>query len=196
MGNLARRAGRSGLHFIICGMRMQLDDLSRPIAANRYGLSMDVESAGQAPFYANVPRSYSKMELPRGRGFLIYPGRMMLLQIAQPYEDEITKMEAMDEQVTAIVAKYGETHVQWRDWAIREDEEADETGDGAVSSGNGQPTSTEPEEELPYTAEQIADIRRALAETMGMDEESLKMIDDDGIIEMAERYNLLSEEEL
>lgn len=45
-----------------------------------------------------------------------------------------------------------------------------------------------------YSPEEMAEIRRALAEVMGVYEEELDEVSDDGIIEMALRHNLLIEE--
>jgi hypothetical protein len=115
LGNLARRCGKQGLHFIICGMRDKLasaDEFIRPVAANRYGLAMDVESAEASPLYGAVPRSLSQVQLPRGRGFVTMPGKVSLVQVAVPYEDPAGRTDYMDGWVEKIINR-GQTKAEW-----------------------------------------------------------------------------------
>lgn len=108
LGDLARRYGRQGLHFVLAGMRTSFgtgDELVRPVTANRFGLAMDVETAESAPFYGAVPRSYTQTELPRGRGFVVIPGKVSLVQVAVPFGDPTHKTETMDAWIDELLAR-------------------------------------------------------------------------------------------
>jgi len=139
LGDMARRCGKQGLHFVICGMRESLassDELVRPISANRYGLAMDAETAESAPFYANVPRSYSQMQLPRGRGFVVLPGKVTLLQVAVPYVEATRKTEEMDAWVQRILDR-GEQRAEWLPIAEAHDDSASENGTNGAKARTG-----------------------------------------------------------
>lgn len=139
LGDMARRCGKQGLHFVICGMRESLassDELVRPISANRYGLAMDAETAESAPFYANVPRSYSQMQLPRGRGFVVLPGKVTLVQVAVPYADPTLKTEEMDTWVQDVLDR-GEQRAEWLPMVEISTESAVENGTNGTAAITG-----------------------------------------------------------
>jgi DNA segregation ATPase FtsK/SpoIIIE-like protein len=182
LGDLARRYGRQGLHFIICGMRASMtnsDDLLRPIAANRFGLAMDVETAEGSPFYGNVPSSYSRMQLQRGRGFLVQPGKVSLAQIAVPYQDTATKTDFLDEWVKRIQKRYRQ-NAQWL--PVVEAEEIE-----TVSEAKSQPMPLEKRKAL------IAKIEAKMGIDPGSMEESLSGYDDETLISMALGYEITLE---
>jgi DNA segregation ATPase FtsK/SpoIIIE-like protein len=115
LGDLARRYGKAGLHFIIAGMRQSLgssDELIRPVSANRYGLAMDAETAESSPFYGTVPRSYTQSELPRGRGFIVVPGKVSPVQVAVPFKDPAFRVPFMDDWIGSILAR-GQRRAEW-----------------------------------------------------------------------------------
>jgi hypothetical protein len=136
LGDMARRCGKQGLHFVICGMRESLassDELVRPISANRYGLAMDAETAESAPFYASVPRSYSQMQLPRGRGFVVLPGKVTLVQVAVPYTNPAFKTEEMDTWVQRVLDRSTQ-RAAWLPMAEADSESPNENGANGTKS--------------------------------------------------------------
>lgn len=136
LGDMARRCGKQGLHFVICGMRESLassDELVRPISANRYGLAMDAETAESAPFYASVPRSYSQMQLPRGRGFVVLPGKVTLVQVAVPYTNPAFKTEEMDTWVQRVLDRSTQ-RAAWLPMAEADSESPNENGANSTKS--------------------------------------------------------------
>ncbi len=182
LGDMARRAGKQGLHYVVCGMREGLtsgDDLLRPIAANRYGLAMDAETAESAPFYGSVPRSFSQMQLPRGRGFIVTPGKVSLLQVAVPYPDPTRKIEDMDAWVERIVDR-GEERAQWLPMVERPDDAA------ANGASNGAHKS------LSLSDAQRTSLLQKLAEKMGTEAEVLASAfpDDESLINTAQSYEI------
>jgi hypothetical protein len=137
LGDLARRYGRQGLHFVVAGMRTSFgtgDELVRPVTANRFGLAMDVETAESSPFYGAVPRSYSQTELPRGRGFIVAPGKVSLVQVAVPFGELTHKTETMDTWIDEIVAK-NYPRAEWLPMAVRES--ANGAGDTRAADKDG-----------------------------------------------------------
>lgn len=183
LGDLARRAGKQGLHFIIAGMRDSMsggDELVRPISANRFGLAMDAETAESSPFYAAVPRSYSQMQLPRGRGFIVTPGKVSLLQVAIPYADPSHKIDALDNWVAEITAQ-GYSRAEW----LPRKENTDK------DSANG---STSRPRTGGLSPEQRKAIIARIESEMGLDDgtlsDSLGMLDDESLLETAEGYGI------
>lgn len=135
LGDLARRYGKQGLHFVIAGLRNGLsssDELIRPVSANRYGLAMDTETAESAPFYGSVPRSYTQGELPRGRAFVIVPGKASPVQVALPFKDATQKVPYMDAWIEEIINR-GYAPATWPEFH----KPLDEGEDGAESNGTG-----------------------------------------------------------
>ncbi len=186
LGDMARRAGKQGLHYVVCGMREGLtsgDDLLRPIAANRYGLAMDAETAESAPFYGSVPRSFSQMQLPRGRGFIVTPGKVSLLQVAVPYADPTRKIEDMDAWVEAIINR-GEERAAWLPMVERPD-------DAAASNG----ASNGAHKTVSLTPEQRTFLLNKIAEKMGTEAEVLASAfpDDESLMNTARSYEITLE---
>jgi hypothetical protein len=183
LGDMARRAGKQGLHFVVCGMREGLtsgDDMLRPISANRYGLAMDSESAESAPLYGSVPRSLSQMQLPRGRGFVVMPGKVSLLQVAVPYPDPTRKTEDMDAWVETILER-GDARAEWLPAAPRP-----EGGANANGSSNGA------HKPLALTADQRTFLLGKIAEKMGATPEMLESAfpDDESLVNTALSYDI------
>lgn len=111
MGKVARFGKETRIHFILGIMdsdlrNLSMDPLFKRVAGNRFGLAMNVEAAAGSPFYANVPRRFNNIELPRGRGFIAYPGSLRMVQVAVPCESEATKATDMDTRVEQIILKY------------------------------------------------------------------------------------------
>jgi DNA segregation ATPase FtsK/SpoIIIE-like protein len=201
LGDLARRYGKQGFHIIICGMRDGMsssDDVVRPIAANRFGLSMDVETAESSPFYGQVPRALSQSVLPRGRGFLVQPGRVSMLQIAVPYADPTRKIEALDTWIESILSK-GQARAQWPE--MKGGAGANGSGKAAAASGNGASASA-PAPAVPPPAALDEAQKRAIiggiAEKMDSDIDTLydafKAYDDRTLKMVAGSYGVAVEE--
>lgn len=188
LGNMARVYGKEGLHVVLCGMAQSIgsgDELVRPIAANRFGLAMDVESAESAPFYAGVPRSYSQMELPRGRGFVVSPGKVSLLQASVPYVNAERRTEQMDEWVMRIIARgYERAH-----WLKLPDE-----AEGDATSPSTSASDSLREEVVKLSAPQRAKILSVLAEKYGLTEEmaheNFSSLDDVSLYGLAQGYEI------
>ncbi len=179
LGDMARRAGKQGLHFVVCGMRDGLtsgDDMLRPIAANRYGIAMDAESAESAPLYGAVPRSLSQMQLPRGRGFVVSPGKVSLVQVAVPYPDPTRKTDDMDAWVESILER-GDARAEWLPMAPRPE-------GGAAPSTNGA------HKPVALTAEQRTYLLEKIAEKMGATADMLATAfpDDESLVNTALSY--------
>lgn len=190
LGDLARRSGKQGLHFVLCGQRDSFtaaDEFLRPIAANRFGLALDVETAESQPFYASVPRIYSQMQLPRGRGFVLVPGRVSLVQVAVPYPDPAGKVEAMDATIKQIIDLWNDvTPAEWLPMV----ESAETTK--ATNGKTGQPTALTPQDR----ARVIAKIAQAQNPSLDLNSEagrttiqfvteSLRALSDQDLITMA-----------
>ncbi|MBA3873946.1 MAG: hypothetical protein H0X30_32845, partial [Anaerolineae bacterium] len=184
--DMARRVGKQGLHFVVCGMRDGLtsgDDMLRPISANRFGLAMDAESAESAPLYGSVPRSLSQMQLPRGRGFVVTPGKVSLVQVAVPYPDPTRKTEDMDAWVESILER-GDSRAEWLPLAPRPE--------GTAASTNG---SNGAHKTVALTAEQRTFLLEKIAEKMGATADMLANAfpDDESLVNTALSYGIALE---
>jgi len=157
------------------------DDMIRPIAANRYGLAMDAEAAESAPLYGSVPRSLGQMQLPRGRGFIVTPGKVALLQVAVPYIDPTHKTEDMDAWVEKIMER-GDTRAAWLPMAPKP-----EAGANGTTNGVHKPVA--------LTAEQRLYLLTKVAETMGATADMLEgaFPDDESLINMAQSKDITLE---
>lgn len=177
---LAQFQGKNGLHFVVCGLRESLsaDELVRHIAANRSGLAMDAESAESSPFYGSVPRSYSQMQLPRGRGFVVTPGKVSLVQVAAPYSDPTLKSEELDRWVDAIRRKPGYSPLSWLPLVKRSTD-----GTGSVKYPNTQ---------TKLTLEQREQLIQKLADKMQVPAEALSssISDDEALVNTAQNYGI------
>jgi len=124
LGNLATTYRKQGLHFIIAGTKeamKQQDTLFKQASANRFGLALDIDSAESSPFYAfNIPRAYRNIELPRGRGFIVRPGKIDVVQVAVPMIDaeedgdneELMRFKRLDNEILRLKNQY----TQRREW--------------------------------------------------------------------------------
>ncbi|HLU09494.1 MAG TPA: FtsK/SpoIIIE domain-containing protein, partial [Oceanobacillus sp.] len=180
LGDLARRYGRQGLHFVLAGMRSSFssgDELVRPVTANRFGLAMDVETAESSPFYGAVPRSYSQTELPRGRGFIVAPGKVSLVQVAVPFGDPTHKTESMDEWIDEITAKQY-PRAEWLPTALHES-----------TNGTGEATAEDDGYSGKLTEQQRIRLIEKMEQLKGYEPgtliDSLSAFDDDTLIALA-----------
>jgi DNA segregation ATPase FtsK/SpoIIIE-like protein len=175
LGKLARTAGRGGLHFIVAGMSDTLrggDDLMRPIGALRHGLALDYEAADSSPLNATMPRIYSHMTLPRGRGFYVYAGKGHLVQASLPYWAAEKRGSEIDGWIDHLNSIYP-VHAQWL--SIASPEMIEEVGK--------------------LTPEQRKQIIAAYAVTNGLElniaEKQAGMRDDDELLNWVERFHLV-----
>jgi DNA segregation ATPase FtsK/SpoIIIE, S-DNA-T family len=138
MGDLARKFGTEGLHFIIggsLGVMRANDDVTRQVLAPRYGLGMD---ANDAPSALGGRVRSGGAELPPGRGYLVKSGRTSMLQIATP-QDQNNVEQSLDSWVEEIIERYPD-HAMWSKdrYPLPEPEPpAEQAADGT----NGQPVS-------------------------------------------------------
>ncbi|MCU0463173.1 MAG: hypothetical protein MUF38_01245 [Anaerolineae bacterium] len=86
--NLARRYGSDGLHLVVASGASSSDELFKVLTRSKYGLALDAESGGKAPFNITAMSKIAKLDLPVGRGFLISTGRFQMLQVSTPYPIE------------------------------------------------------------------------------------------------------------
>jgi type VII secretion EssC-like protein len=111
MGDLARKFGPEGLHFIVggsLGIMRANDDLMRQVLAPRYGLGLD---ANDSPSALGGRARSGAAELPPGRGFIVKSGRTSMIQVATPQNDANIE-QSLDNWVEAICARY-ETRARW-----------------------------------------------------------------------------------
>ncbi|MCA9892285.1 MAG: hypothetical protein KC615_04845 [Anaerolineae bacterium] len=196
LSRITREGSRFGLHFILAGMRDNFsppDELVRFIQSLRYGIALDVEAAESAPFYGNVPSSFSKMILPRGRGFRLLPGETRVVQIALPYNEESQSADNLDDFVSIISARYP-TKAQWLELPSGEQQASGsangEAGSTTGDTGNGRARPT-----AALTAQQRQCIAQKIADQMEIPVESLMASFEDGendmgLIALAKEYDI------
>ncbi|HVO43950.1 MAG TPA: FtsK/SpoIIIE domain-containing protein, partial [Aggregatilineales bacterium] len=106
MGDLARKSGPEGLHFVLCGspniMRQQ-DELMRQVVAPHYGLGLDASDTPTA--LGGRVRSSGAAEFPPGRGYIVRSGRISLIQVATP-QNESNVEGSLDEWVDDIIGRF------------------------------------------------------------------------------------------
>lgn len=104
--NLARRYGAEGLHVVIASGTPASDELFKVITRSKYGLALDAESGGKAPFNLSAMNKIAKLELPVGRGFLISTGRFQMVQISTPYPmEEVEEIQDLQELMENIAVQ-------------------------------------------------------------------------------------------
>jgi DNA segregation ATPase FtsK/SpoIIIE-like protein len=161
LANLARRNSRNGLHFVVCGSAegvKQQDSLLKTVGSARYGLVLDTEIASSAPFYADIPRAYQQMELPRGRGFIVSPGSVTLVQVAIPYRHEENKIEYLDYHISKIQSRWSGQKASWAYPIPREQDEL-------APANAATETTTQPTQK--FSDEQKECLKRKLADKRG-----------------------------
>ncbi len=91
LAQLARRAGRDGLHFVIAGsteLTSITAELRRRVQASNYGLGLRIGQALDTLRVNKRPAGMQDKELTIGRGYLVKAGAATLLQVATPYTDQ------------------------------------------------------------------------------------------------------------
>jgi S-DNA-T family DNA segregation ATPase FtsK/SpoIIIE len=133
LAELARKYGPEGLHFVMCGslsIMRSMDDLIKQVVSNRYGLGLDAQDAPQA--LGGRVRSSQVQELPPGRGYVVKAGRLSMIQVAIPH-DENDLEGSLDDWVDAIAVQYPQRARWYKDlYPPPEPEEPDDkdAGDG------------------------------------------------------------------
>lgn len=201
LGNLGRRKGSYGLHIVVAGTQNSLrqpDDLTRAtIYQSRYGLGMDADHVSQAPLGGKLLPGMNQIVLPPGRAFLAQRGRVVLMQIASPYTDDTRKAQEMDALV-GFVMERSYPPAQWSSPNQSHDDQ--DTEDTRLSRSNGASASTgtsngQDADKPAITPEQMRHLRQRVADQMlGGRMEMLTHVADSGILEMAERYGISSDE--
>jgi type VII secretion EssC-like protein len=138
LGDLARKFGPEGLHFVLGGSLSILrtnDDLMRQVVAPRYGLGLD---ASDAPSALGGRVKAGGSELPPGRGFIVKSGRTSMIQVATPQSDN-TMEESLDRWVEYIIDKYPERALWSKDRYPLPVEEPVEPPSETVSEPDKQP---------------------------------------------------------
>lgn len=127
LAQLARRAGRDGLHFIIAGsteLTSVTAELRRRVQASNYGLGLRIGQALDTLRINKRPAGMQDKELNIGRGYLVKAGAATLLQVATPYTDQEadapqptglagTPAQALDGWVERILTQHPEERAQW-----------------------------------------------------------------------------------
>jgi S-DNA-T family DNA segregation ATPase FtsK/SpoIIIE len=127
LAQLARRAGRDGLHFVIAGsteLTIITAELRRRVQASNYGLGLRIGQALDTLRVNKRPAGMQNKELPIGRGYLVKAGAATLLQVATPYTDQVgetpfsagiaaTPVQALDGWVERILARYPDERALW-----------------------------------------------------------------------------------
>ncbi len=113
IGELARKYGNDGLHFIIGGSLNILrtgDDLIKHVTGPRFGLGLD---ASESPTALGARIKGGASEFPPGRGYLVKSGRASLIQVATPETDN--REEALDNWVHRIQDACNGRRAAWFD---------------------------------------------------------------------------------
>lgn len=145
--NLARRYGAEGLHVVIASGTPSSDELFKVITRSKYGLALDAESGGKAPFNLTAMNKIAKLDLPVGRGFLISTGRFQMLQISTPYpiEDanEIQDLQELQERAAVQLDAWVERiESQWQGVTPWQFPEVTVTAKSGSSSGGSSGSSS------------------------------------------------------
>jgi hypothetical protein len=113
MGELARKFGPEGLHFVVggsLGILRTNDDLMRQVLAPRYGLGLDASDSPSA-LGGRVRAGGAAADLPPGRGFIVKSGRTSMIQVATP-QNQTNIEQSLDAWVSDIVERYPQA-AQW-----------------------------------------------------------------------------------
>ncbi len=126
---IARRYGRTGLHFISAGSpEYGGNELRRRIMAANLGVGLRNAAAVDALRVNRTPPALrgGNVELGPGRGFRVRSGQASLLQLATPYEgidlgevdadadDEKRRALALDAWVDRILRRHGDVGAAWQ----------------------------------------------------------------------------------
>ncbi|MBZ0305612.1 MAG: hypothetical protein K8I82_06050, partial [Anaerolineae bacterium] len=192
LGSLTRsRPGRPPIHFIVCGTPLGLkgqDEFIKRVMMTRYSMAMDTASVTQPPLNANLPRGLREAELPLGRGFIVRAGKLAMLQIATPYNQDEEVAAALDRWTEKIIHRYPTTEAAW----LPMEEES------APAVEEASPPAEKEEKPKPrFSLEEIEQLRGKIAEQyqkIGLSDEFIRMMGAEGIIEMATRQGLIQPE--
>jgi hypothetical protein len=127
LAQLARRAGRDGLHFVVAGsteITSVTAELRRRVQTSNYGLGLRISQALDVLRVNKRPAGMQDKELPIGRGYLVKAGAATLFQVATPYTDQavatplpvgvaITPAQALDGWVERILTRHPEERATW-----------------------------------------------------------------------------------
>jgi hypothetical protein len=122
---LARRYGRSGVHFIIGGtLDGNRTDFQRRIQASNLGLGLRTGQAISVLGVLQTPAAVRNGELPAGRGYIVRSGQPTMIQVALPAaehnaahtgaeDDEERLIHALDSWVQQLCARYPKQRATW-----------------------------------------------------------------------------------
>ena len=175
---MARRYGAEGLHVVIASGASSSDELFKVVTRSKYGLALDAESGGKAPFNIAAMNKIGKLELPIGRSFLISTGRFQTLQVSTPYPivdaNEIEDLQELMERaavqldgwVERIEAQWASV-TPWKFPSVSVEAKAASGASGASASngGSSKPNSSGASP-LAITPEFLAHLRAELKKVM------------------------------
>ena len=182
LATLARRYGRSGVHFVITGLPdSRGDELKRRIMAANFGLALRTAGALEALRIERVPAAARGRELNVGRGYLVKAGQGAQIQVAAPYppvaagatdnDDDSQRIASLDRRVQSLSQRYAGRRATW-----------------AASAGAAPAAPTAPGEAHPVAGAMLDLIERALHQ-----EPELLAGAENGIEPVAERFRRLDE---
>jgi type VII secretion EssC-like protein len=109
LAELTRKYGPDGLHFVAAVSSSNYSgaksgEFFKQIDAARYGLGLD---SSEAPVSLGARmRSGQPQEFPPGRGFIVKSGRISLIQVATPQQDDLPIEESLDQWVASICERF------------------------------------------------------------------------------------------
>jgi DNA segregation ATPase FtsK/SpoIIIE-like protein len=184
--NMARRYGAEGLHVVVASGASASDELFKVITRSKYGLALDAESGGKAPFNITAMSKLAKLDLPVGRGFLISTGRFQMLQVSTPYPiesvEEMQDLQELNERIAVQLDEWvARIEAQWADvkpWQFPEVSAesraaaASSGGTAGGSNGGGAKTASSATSGTPaaITPEFVAHLRAELKKIMPLPE--------------------------
>ena len=222
LGRMARKSGTDGLHFVVGGgvdaVRINTD-LRKRITASRFGIGIQTADA-VAALNGKPPRGLADLEPPAGRAFSVKAGRTSMMQIATPYQNLEEMPVVLDKMTAELIEKYKDfPKATWHPLPepAEAPEEAAEEKTPARANGRSTATSSAIAAAQPAISAKVAErdinevvqvsknqmkridvdsLRKALIEGGHLQETMAAMFDDNGIITMALRKKVVTEEEL
>lgn len=112
LGNLARRYGREGLHFVLAGsMESGPNEFKRAVQATNFGVGLRTPGSLDALRVMRLPAGFrSGKDLVIGRGYVVKSGQPTMIQIASPY-DGVTILGAEEEDRIPSALDYWVEHI-------------------------------------------------------------------------------------
>ncbi len=131
LGNLARRHGRDGLHFVLAGaMESGVNEFKRAVQATNFGIGLRSPNSLDTLRVMRLPAGFrSGKDLAVGRGYAVKSGLPTMLQVASPYdglplraassfraaeeaaEDAIP--EALDQWIELLLRRHSGSRANW-----------------------------------------------------------------------------------